>query len=781
MFWFSKTGISSKYTFSASPTFITEPWSVYTGRPKDTSTNTSGPSKVSIFIFDKKRFESHLLTYGIIKSKNSSHDRASIAEAYDVLRKQVGNLAKLKHPNILHLIEPLEEHSKNFMFVTEYVTGSLESVFTDVDEELNFLKGHVREDIVIQRGILEITQALDFIHNRANCVHLDIQPRSVFINDNSDWKVSGLGHLLSLPRSTNSTEYFMQQYDPRVPPFLHLALDYTAPEIVLDSTVSFRSDYFSLGSLILKLYTGKSFLSSDNSSSQYRDEYARFERRLINRSWEGVLSNIPHSLKICMPKLLNRDLYERYENISDFLKCDFFQDPLMKTLNFLDDLPTKDRDDRLLYLEGLVELLPKYPPSLLQRKFLTVLLHLLSQLCGDIKLDTASISMDVHLVIRIGSTLSQLTFQERVFPVLADKSNFSHILKHATLPLAENISTLKDKIRQDDFMQVILKPLITHVFRDMKDDLAVPTQEKLLERLTVLTDIFDFITVKSFLLPLLSELFGRTTSLTVKIACVSRFQLLIERKNVDTDLICQEILPLFRSMKTRDPRILMQSLKLFEIVPVVIRNESLLVEQLLPLLWRYSLAPTLQTSQYGQYVQTINKITSDIQNSHMESLLKTNGSQDAKETRDFNKLIEPKRASEAPREDTDTKNANSISTPAIKPVRKTSSNKTNTPLNPRTAKFTEELPSRSNLTRPPRRPEVDARKKVDEDDFDEFVSASSPSLSPRNINLSQPSGTDSPSLNSLLTSQASASSDTQATNPITLPPGFSVPLQPSKK
>lgn len=742
------------------------------------TTGSMGPSKVSIFIFDKKRFENHLLNYGIIRSKSSSQDKALLADAYEVLKNQVSNLAKLKHPNILHLVEPLEEHSKNFMFVTEYVTGSLESVFTNVDEELNFFKGHVKEDIVIQRGILEITQALEFIHNRASCVHLDIQPRSVFINDNSDWKVSGLGHLWSLPRATNSAEYFMHQFDPRVPSFVHLELDYTAPEIVFDSTVSFKSDYFSLGSLILKLYTGKSFLNSANSSSQYRDEYAKFERKLINRSWEGVISDIPHNLKICMSKLMNRDLYERYENISDFLQCDFFQDPLMKTLNFLDDLPTKDRDDRLLYLEGLVELLPKYPISLLQRKFLTVLLHLLGQLCGDVQLDTASISMNVHLVIRIGSTLSQLTFQERVFPVISDKQNFPHILKHATLPLAENISTLKDKIRQDDFIQVMLKPLFTYVFRDMKGELAVPTQEKLLEKMTLLTDIFDFITVKGFVLPLLSELFGKTTSLTVKIASVSCFRLLIERKNVDTDLICQEILPLLQSMKTRDPRILMQSLKLFEIVPQVVKREDLLVEQLLPVMWRYSLASTLQTSQYSQYVQTINKISTDIQMKHMDSLPKNNDSQDAKGTRDFNKLIEPTTNNNPPREDSETKDANNISTPAIQPVRKTSTNKASTSTTSRTAKFTDELPSRSQLTRPPKRPEVNTSTSLDDDDFDEFVSASSPSLHQRNA---QRSNTTSPSLNSLLASQSSGGSNTQAARRSPLPPGFSVPLQPSKK
>ena len=131
MFWSTKTGISNKYSFSSSPTFSAEPWSIFTGRPKSSSSSSTGNNKVSIFVFDKKQFENYLLKYGIIKSKSSSKDKRLIQEGYEILRNQVINLAKLKHPNILTLIEPLEEHSKNFMFVTEYVTGTLESTFKE--------------------------------------------------------------------------------------------------------------------------------------------------------------------------------------------------------------------------------------------------------------------------------------------------------------------------------------------------------------------------------------------------------------------------------------------------------------------------------------------------------------------------------------------------------------------------------------------------------------------------------------------------------------------------
>lgn len=759
MFWSTKTGISSNYSYSSSPTFTCDPWSVYTGRPKS-STSSTNPGKVSVLIFDKKRFENYLLNHGIIKSKSSSNDKLILQDAYEVLRNQVGNLSKLKHPNILAVIEPLEEHSKNFMFVTEYVTGSLESVFANGDEETSFFKGHVREDVVIQRGILEVVQALDFIHNRASSVHLDIQPRSILINENSDWKVSGLGHLVKLPQGTNSTEYFIPQYDPRAPSFMHLELSYTAPEVVLDNTVSFKSDFFSLGLLIYMLYTGKGLLSAEGSSSQYKDDYLKFERRLATMSWEQVFHKLPKNLKPCIPKLMNRDIYARYDNISEFMESEFFQDPLIKTLNFLDDLPTKTNEEKTVFLQGLEELLPQYPVTLLQRKFLTVLLGALAQQCKDKNPSGPCISKEVDLIIKIGSTVSQLTFQEKILPELINKVHFPIILRNATLALIKGLLTLKEKIKKEDFLETVAKPLLTYTFHDMEDDQALTAQETLLESLHLIANLFDFVTMKNFLMPLISHLFTKTTSLVVKIACVSSFRELIESESVDSDMICGDIIPLFKAMKTRDPRIMMQSLKLFETVPRVIKNDTTLVEQLLPLIWNYSMAPTLDKSQYTQYTAVIHKISSAIQASHLKTLKQTNNhAVNVDNTKKFDQLIQP---AQVKREDPDTKAARKIDVPAITPNRKPQAKKPSI-LAPRQPK------PRVRVTPITRKVPTPASQDAELDDFDDFVSATSspaPSAQPK----------APPSTNYGSTSRNSQQSPTSS-----LPPGFSISLQPNRK
>lgn len=743
-------------------------------------------------------FENYLLKYGIIKSKSSSQDKNLIQEGYEILRSQVNNLAKLKHPNILTLIEPLEEHSKNFLFVTEYVTGSLESIFktdqqqNDDADEQDFFKGHVKDQIVIRRGILQLVNGLDFIHNKVHCVHLDIQPKSIFINENSDWKISGLGHLFKLPSGSNTSEHFLPQYDPRIPSFMQLQYDYTAPEIIFDNTVTCKNDYFSLGLLINFLYTGENnLIRSENSSSQYKDEYKKFEKKISSMSWDNVFPKLPNQLKACIPKLMNRDIYSRYDNITDFLETEFFQDPLIKTLNFLDDLPTKSNQEKLVFLDGLIELLPQFPVALLQKKFLPILLGLLDQLCADKNIDQGCISRDLQIILKIGSSLSQLSFHEKVYPVLTNKTNFPILLNSSTDSLIDNISILKEKIKLSEFLDSFMKPLLKYVLNNFEGENSITSQEKLLSQLPLILDCLDFPEVKNFLLPLIANLFTKTTSLTIKVTIITCFKTLIEHKSVDAYVFCEEVLPLFKSMKTRDPRILMTSLTLFETIPQIVSDEVILVEQLLPLMWNYSMASTLKANQYTAFTKVINKFSSDIQNRHIQKLGNSTDLNGLNKEGAFNKIIDTPVVKKTP--DLETQQAKNISTPAIRPTRNNMLPKASLPIQPLSRN---PLPL-SNKTLPVKSPDFDhhfanngsvnpltgsrssahTRQGQSQvytpknattdtfDDFDTFVSASS---TPQTTNRVTPM-------------QQPLKPNTISPAPGNFPPGFSIPLQPNRK
>lgn len=690
--WGSKTGISVNYTLSSSPTFTAEPWSVYTARPKSTSSSTVA-SKVSVFIFDKRRFEGYLLNHGIIKSKSS--EKRFIEEAYDILRNQISNLARMKHPNILTLIEPLEEHSKNFMFATEYVTGSLESMFSDQNDDQNFLEGPVKEDVVIHRGIYQLVHALDFIHNRINSVHLDIQPKSVFITESSDWKLAGLGFLVKLPKDTEQAEYLVKQYDPRVPAFMHLQFDFTAPEIIYENSVSYKSDFFSLGILVYQLYTGQRLLATGNSNSEYKDEYNKFQRKVASMSWDTVFTKLPIKLRQCIPKLMNRDIYSRYDNITSFLESEFFQDPIIKTLNFLDDLPTKNNEDKLIFLDGLSDLLSKFPTALLQRKFLSVLLASLNQLCAEKVPNGRCIATNFDIVIKIGSSLSQLSFQERIYPTISDKIVFPILLQHATIQFIDNLSIIKEKIKQQDFLEKVLKPLITYVLQKMDGESAVLPQEKILDQTPLILETFDFLLIKNFFLPLISKLFTKTTSLKIKTMCITYFKILIEKKTIDNYIVCEDILPLFKSMKTRDPRILTKLLELFESIPSIVTDENLLVHTLLPLIWNYSMANTLNSSQYGDFTKVINKISTDIQKHHLNTLQKVRSNDTKGGAKAFSRIID---SEVKPKQDKDAEMARKVQAPVMQPTRNVSNSHSSTVQSTRNISSSSSIKSNSVLT-----------------------------------------------------------------------------------
>lgn len=146
-------------------------------------------------------------------------------------------------------------------------------------------------------------------------------------------------------------------------------------------------------------------------------------------------------------------------------------------MNFLDDLPTKNNEEKYVFLEGLVNLLPEFPPALLQKKFLPILLELLSQFCAEKVVSDKCVGKSLDLIIKIGSTLSQLSFQEKVYPVLLSDANFPVLLKKATICLIDNLDTLKQKVKRSDFLENILKPLFNYVLHDSESDITVVCQE----------------------------------------------------------------------------------------------------------------------------------------------------------------------------------------------------------------------------------------------------------------------------------------------------------------
>ena len=189
------SNITSNYTISATPSSYSGPWKIFDAKKKSTS------KAVSVFVFDKKSLEPQA---GLGLGRSGGSLKRIHEEVIERLKKEATSLARLRHPSILELVEPVEEtRNGGLMFATEPVTASLAGLLTDKDAQekasgvggrsSRFVvedadgRGRRRreveiDDLEIQKGLLQVAKGLEFLHESAGLVHGNLTPESIYIN-----------------------------------------------------------------------------------------------------------------------------------------------------------------------------------------------------------------------------------------------------------------------------------------------------------------------------------------------------------------------------------------------------------------------------------------------------------------------------------------------------------------------------------------------------------------------------------------------------------------------
>lgn len=126
-----------------------------------------------------------------------------MVQVVERLKKEASSLARLRHPSVLELVEPVEDtRGGGLQFVTEPVTTSLASLLQEKDDQergggvggrssryvTEEADGTRRrreleiDELEIQKGLLQISKALEFLHENAGLVHANLTPDSILIN-----------------------------------------------------------------------------------------------------------------------------------------------------------------------------------------------------------------------------------------------------------------------------------------------------------------------------------------------------------------------------------------------------------------------------------------------------------------------------------------------------------------------------------------------------------------------------------------------------------------------
>jgi len=177
--------------------------------------------------------------------KMLKYEVASSAEFRALFQQEAKTIARLNHPNILHVIETVQAYSTEFM-VIEKIQGK------DLAQCLK------TEGVFSQEKtyaiLSQVAQALHYAHEKTNqcIIHRDVKPANIIINNQGVVKLMDFGIACTKGHHSNQ---------------IAGTAEYLAPEAIKNLPTDKRVDIYALGVTAFTLLTGHPpFQSSDYKS-----------------------------------------------------------------------------------------------------------------------------------------------------------------------------------------------------------------------------------------------------------------------------------------------------------------------------------------------------------------------------------------------------------------------------------------------------------------------------------------------------------------------------------
>ncbi|CAO3672144.1 unnamed protein product [Rhizopus microsporus] len=554
-------------------------WKIYKGERKTTG------KKVALFIFEKKTLDS--ISF---KRDKSRHDTDVI---YDLLKKEAGNLARLRHPSILEVVEPVSESRSSIVFVTEPLIGCLTHLVKSSDSysSESIEQNLDLDELEIQKGLLQVGKGLQFL-NDAKVVHHNLTTDAIFVNAKGDWKIGGLGFSIFLNSETTPRSYDNSEF---LPEACQINLDYAAPEFILDNNICQANDMFSLGCLAYAVHNkGISLLKTFNNYHSYEKQV-----KAINSQ---SLSNMPHHLQQVLSLLLAKHPNQRMTP-TEFQNSKYFDNLLVSTIRFLESFPEKTKEEKAQFMKGLAKVLGQFPERVIRRKILPSLLEELK--------NSQLLPYTIPNVFIISQSLTQHEFCELVLPSLKPVFLVRDPPQNMIV-LLEKLDILQSKTTRETFRDDVM-PL---VYAALESPTNV-VQERALRMIPTLSESLDYTTVKSSLFPRVQAVFAQTTILSVKVSTLICFHSMI--KVLDKFTIQEKLLPSLKNIKTKEPAVMLATLAVYDEIGKT-ADKEIIATEILPQLWKMSFGPLLNLEQFQKFMKTIRDLTDRVEEAHIKHL-----------------------------------------------------------------------------------------------------------------------------------------------------------------
>lgn len=560
-------------------------WKIYSGTKKSTG------QEASIFLLEKRQFDRY-----------SKEDREEI---FEIARRGVTQITKIRHPQVLTVQHPLEESRESFAFATEPVYASLANVLGDTtnipSQVISELGNYSLYETEIKYGLLQLIEGIQFIHNETKLVHRNISPHSVVLNSHGIWKIFGFDYCVS---SENANRY---DYNPNQNILAIPSLEYTAPECALENGYSSRADYYALGVLIGAIYAKKC-----NPFKTFGRDYTAFKKNAqeLRAGKCPNLINVPQAVRSHVEKLLTASP-ERRPDLVQLSKVPYFDDIGVKSLSYLDTLFQRDNQDKAKFYKGLSQIIKMLPAR--------INLHRILQCLVKEFVHPTMIPFVLPNVLLIAESCSKAEYEKHIFPHIKSIMSLQDPVQ-ILLIFMQNMELLLKLTSANDVKLYVL-PM---VYKALESN-STQVQELCLAVLPSFANLIDYPSMKNSLLPRIKHLCAKSAVSSVRVNCLLCVGQLLPQ--LDKWLVLDDILMFLPTVTPREPAVIMAIIGIYK---VAANNEMLGIpkefaaNKVLPFLWPLSIENGLTLQQYHVITAFISELSQKVQSEHTRKLEQLN-------------------------------------------------------------------------------------------------------------------------------------------------------------
>ncbi|KAE9377701.1 kinase family protein-like protein [Stipitochalara longipes BDJ] len=379
------------YTFGDRVDVDTSIWNLFNGTKREDGSNCS------IFSFDVTANKSRL----------------------PMARNAVKKLRTLRHPGVIKVLDTVE--TETYIYIAT--------------ERLVPLRWHIKRKSMsaetLKWGLCGVAQTIKFINDDASSVHGALRVGSIYTSESGEWRVGGFEVLSSM----KDDEAIIYNYGSLVPD----SGRYTAPELTRSGWDAIKKnpltavDAYNFGTLIFEVFNGD-FVGPDQA---------------------GQTKNIPPTMHSSYRRLVNSNPKARV-SVGNFLEQGrrsggFFNTPLIKLTDGVDNLGMKSEDEREEFLNDLDQLSDDFPEDYFKMKILPELLKSVEFGGGGPKV--------FGVVMKISKKLTDEEFEVKVTPAVVRL--FSSPDRAIRVCLLDNLPLMIDRLPQKVVNDKIFPQMVT--------------------------------------------------------------------------------------------------------------------------------------------------------------------------------------------------------------------------------------------------------------------------------------------------------------------------------